>query len=91
MGANSSQKSKDCTKNRGRVVRNRNKQPPSHKEEINTRNDKVPNNPNMRREEGWNPSKIPCHAMTVGTDDLKVENTEHLVHQKIREACKAPK
>ena len=75
LGANSSQKMKDYTITRGIVKRNGNKQPPSHKEGINMKNSRVPNNHDMRRQKGWNPSKCPWHATKVGTDE--VNSREH--------------
>ena len=77
LEANSCQKSMDYTQTRSRVGRNRNKQPPSHKEGINMKNAKVPNNPDMKRQGGWNPRSNPSHETVVGMAEVK--SGEHAV------------
>ena len=78
LRANSSPKLKACTQTGGRVRRNINKQPPSHKEGINTKNAKVPHNLDMRCQGGWNPKQfLGIWRWLVGTDDVK--SGEHVL------------
>ena len=46
------------------------------------KNAKVPNNPDMRHQKGWNPSETPWHATLVGTD--KVKSGEHTLPRPLK-------
>ena len=68
----------------GRVGTNRIKQPPSQEGKINTKNAKVPTNPDMRRHKVWNSREIPWHTTSAGTDEVKIR--EHTVPRSLKHA-----